>query len=394
MSPPPVTNYWGVHGVGPQETWVCGESLGAGIVSHWSKTEGWSFTSPVASTNLRGIWMCSDISGYCIGSTPMANPSAVWKWNGSSWTVVWSGTQTVYAIHGHVTITGALGNAYVVCNGGHVYKVPPVGMATHYIIPAAYDIYAVHVINDDTVWVCGEDGHVSVSTDGGTTWTTYHTGIIQDLKGIWVSDDQHTIRVVGDNGTLLISIDGGTTWNAETFQGSGQGLTAISMSNNGQMGYICGLLGTILQNNAQPLGYTLENGVFYSNGDLLYGTILESRHGRRNYVDVLVWNVYYGSTTYYGETTYSFTGKNYDLLWELLDSIKPAHIKLFLIPSFPFIMDYYYYYKDFYRDRLQKDHILQDVNEGGCIVVNGRVYGDSLSQVVIGEEELYIPQLE
>jgi len=118
----------------------------------------------------------------------------------------------------------------------------------------------------------------------------------------------------------------------------------------------------------------LGDGTYYSNDEIIRGAILESRHGRRNSADVVVWNIL-----------------DYSLLWRFLNEMKPAHVKLFLMLEYPFIMDYYYYDQDFYAD-VFGDHVLSDVGAEG-IVVNGRLYGDSMSRVVYGEGELNIPQL-
>jgi len=83
---------------------------------------------------------------------------------------------------------------------------------------------------------------------------------------------------------------------------------------------------------------------------------------------------------------------DYNLLWRLLNEIKPAHIKLFIIREVPWASGYYYYDNyDSYSGALSRTTFSDSISYG--IVVNGRPYGEFLSRIVSDEAELHIPQL-
>lgn len=367
--PPAATTYHDVHGVGPQETWVCGVAAGSGIVSHWHWRDGWDTTTVAPAIALFGIWMSTPNDGWVVGAINIC-----YHWDGTLWTavVVPGPIQSLFGVHG--TLDGWI---YVAGSGNKVIKYNPNTMTWTYIpVPGPVrDFRAVHVVDATTAWICGLNGVVNWTTDGGASWSGTILAPGWDLYSIWVSSDGQEVRITGLNGLLFYSSDGGATWGTETYQGSGNDLNGIYMRPNDTTGYICGENGVVLRCNGQSPGYTLSDGTYIANGELIDGTILESRHGRRNSVDVVVWNV-----------------MDYNLLWRFLNEMKPAHIKLFLMFEYPFVMDYYYYDYDFYTGS-HGQQLLEDIGLGRGTVVNGREYGESMSRVVVGEVELYIPQL-
>lgn len=369
-NPPVATIYYGIHGIGPQETWTCGAMAGNGVVDYWHWIDGWTATTVAPGITLRGIWMRTSQDGWVVGDT-----NTVYHWDGTTWTLTAmpAPVQSLFAVHGLQS-----GWVYVVGNSSKVVVYDPntLTWTDCTVAGPVRHFRAVHVIDADTAWVCGLNGVVNWTTDGGATWGATTMAPAVDLNGIWVSADGQDIRITGSGGSLFYSSDGGTTWDTETYQGSGVDLNAIYMRPNDAMGYICGDNGVILRRNGQSPGYILADGTVVANGELIDGIILESRHGRRNSVDAVVWNV-----------------MDYDLLWRFLNDMKPAHVKLFLMFEYPFVMDYYYYDPDFYTNTLDQQHLLIDVNSGEGTVVNGRSYGESMSRIVVSEVESYIPQL-
>jgi photosystem II stability/assembly factor-like uncharacterized protein len=370
--PPVAAIYYSIHGISQFETWACGETAaGNGVVVHWHHTQGWDSPLTVAGFSLRGIWMHTPNSGWVCG---VAN--RLYHWNGNTWTLraVPGPAASLYAVHGVIN-----GYVYVVGANSKVIRYnPSLDTWTDIsVLGFPRDLYSVCAVDANTAFACGilgTAGTIVWTTDAGVNWN----GIVfpgQPLRGIWASSDRQEIRAVGDNGVFLYSSDGGVTWATETYQGTGADLHAIYMRPNNTMGYICGNSGVLLRCNGQSPGFTLPNGEFVANGELINGAILESRHGWRNSVDVIVWNI-----------------MDYNLLWRFLNEMKPAHVKLFLMFEYPFLMDYYYDYYDFYTGA-GGHHFLPDVGVSRGIVVNGRMYGGSMSKICFGEGDLYIPQL-
>jgi len=454
MAPPVALSYEAIHGVGPYETWACGIRVGGGVVAHWHYLYGWDATTAVfAGASLRGICMFAHDDGWVVG-----DGGSTYHWDGVQWTQVLppGPPSTFYSVHGSASnaIYAAGANSRIIKWNGVVWNdVTP---------PPTTDWRGVYTLDVSNAWVCGLNGWIFQTTNGGTTWGG--PGVVSALVNyydIWVSSDGMTIRAVGEhqvtgNGVLSYSTDGGATWDTETTQGSGQGYRGIYIRPNDTMGYICGEAGTFLRCNGQPLGYTLLNGMqlvlsdlamdpgsttltsvtgsftqdmvnstiriagnshfvggiyliveyigtntvvlnktatlagagvngvgfvyngpgdVYANGELIYGAILESRHGRRNAADVVVWNV-----------------QDYNLLQRFIDMMKPAHIKIYLVHEFPWVSGYYYYYGGPYDGSLgQYTFDGASIEQG--VVINGRDYGDSMSRVCVNNQDLFIPQL-
>lgn len=454
MSPPAALSYESIHGVGPYETWVCGIRAGGGVVSHWHYLYGWDTeTATFAGASLRGIHMSAHNDGWVVGDSgdvfywngvlwtsvlPPGPPSALYSIHGSA-------SDAIYAVG-----TGSR----IIRWDGIVWNDVTPAPTTDWLGVYTLDINTAWVCGEDG-WVqrttdagasWGGPGVISALVDYHDIWVS------SDAMTIRVVGEHQ----VSGEGILSYSTDGGTTWITETTQGSGQGYRGIFIRPNETMGYICGEAGTFLRRNGQPLGYTLLNGIqltltdltmdsdsttltsvvggftrdmvnssiciagdshfvgwtykivgfistntvilnktatlagagvngvgfvydgpgdVYANGELIYGAILESRHGRRNSADVVVWNV-----------------QDYELLWQLIDNMKPAHIKIFLVYEFPWVSGYYYDYGGPYEGSLGQYTFDGTAIDAG-IVINGRDYGESMSRVCVNNQDLFIPQL-
>jgi len=369
MSPPAAVIYYDIHGISPSKTWACGDTAAAAIVVQWHHIFGWSTVLSVPGISFRGIWMRSSQEGWVVGTL-----GTVYHWSGGTWTLtaIPGPALSLFAVDGTPD-----GYVYAVGASSKVVRYDPTTLTWSDVsVPGPpQDFRSVSVVDRDTAYACGLTGAVSWTTDGGASWSSTVIPPALDLHGISASSDGQDIRVVGRTGVLYYSQDGGATWGTESYQGSLVDLNGIRMRPNDTMGFICGDNGVLLRRNGQSPGYTLSNGEFLANGELIDGAILESRYGRRNSVDVIVWNV-----------------MDYNLLWRFLTEMKPAHVKLFIMFEHPFIMDYYYYDEDFYTGAHRR-HLLADVGPGRGTVINGRTYGESMSRVVVNEGELFIPQL-
>ncbi len=77
-------------------------------------------------------------------------------------------------------------------------------------------LFDVMVIDAQTAWAVGIEGHVTRTTDGGKTWKKVDTGAPKITLFCIAGDKWNTINIGGD-GIFLTSKDGGKTWKAPKF---------------------------------------------------------------------------------------------------------------------------------------------------------------------------------
>lgn len=68
-------------------------------------------------------------------------------------------------------------------------------------------------INQNTGWVCGNNGVILKTTDGGNNWFQQSSGVTKILNGIDAIDD-NLIWCVGQWNTILKTTNGGNSWSA------------------------------------------------------------------------------------------------------------------------------------------------------------------------------------
>jgi len=64
---------------------------------------------------------------------------------------------------------------------------------------------------DGNCWVAGVDGTILRRTDSGVTWSTLNSGVVVNLSAVEFVDSQ-TGWIVGQDAVVLHTTDGGTTW--------------------------------------------------------------------------------------------------------------------------------------------------------------------------------------
>ncbi|MCP4717512.1 MAG: hypothetical protein GY868_20515 [Deltaproteobacteria bacterium] len=74
----------------------------------------------------------------------------------------------------------------------------------------APSLFCITFTDKNTGWVCGIDGTIGRTTNGGKTWSILDSPTDQTLYTVFVRDAQGWI--VGDKGAYLVSVDGGQTW--------------------------------------------------------------------------------------------------------------------------------------------------------------------------------------
>jgi hypothetical protein len=79
------------------------------------------------------------------------------------------------------------------------------------------DLKSIYFINSSTGYVCGTNGTIKISTDGGDIWTDQVSGTLSTLNSI---DFEETITengyAVGENGSIISTTNGGSTWIKES----------------------------------------------------------------------------------------------------------------------------------------------------------------------------------
>lgn len=110
-----------------------------------------------------------------------------------------------------------------------------------------FTINSIKFITPDLGFLCGEEGRVYKSTNGGMNWNLMNSGISNEkLNSLSFKDSQNGV-VVGDNGKVYISSDGGLNWTLETTSTS-RNLLKVKYFSDG----ICavGEYGTLLLKNS------------------------------------------------------------------------------------------------------------------------------------------------
>jgi photosystem II stability/assembly factor-like uncharacterized protein/plastocyanin len=105
------------------------------------------------------------------------------------------------------------------------------------------DLEAVFFISETEGWVCGNDGYIAHSTNGGQTWTPQTSGAGDKLRDIWFSDAQNG-WAAGRDGILVHTSNGGQTWSPQNSPAQDD-LRGIHMIDS-QSGWICGQDGFIM----------------------------------------------------------------------------------------------------------------------------------------------------
>ncbi len=74
------------------------------------------------------------------------------------------------------------------------------------------DLYSIRFTADGkTGWICGEEGIMLHTADGGETWTRQGSTVKSNLFKLYVVDDK-TAYAAGANATALRTVDGGDHW--------------------------------------------------------------------------------------------------------------------------------------------------------------------------------------
>jgi photosystem II stability/assembly factor-like uncharacterized protein len=122
-------------------------------------------------------------------------------------------------------------------------------------LPQGNLLYSVFFTDSNNGYAAGELGTIIKTTDGGTTWTIYHSGRHSSLNSIFFTDF-NTGYAAGGN-LILKTTDAGSTWNT-ILSGSGYGIHSIFFPTD-SVGYTVGANGEILKTTDAGISWTHQN---------------------------------------------------------------------------------------------------------------------------------------
>lgn len=123
-------------------------------------------------------------------------------------------------------------NAWIVCSDNQIYRTINGGESWIPIlppdIPGNPDLFSISILNNTTLWICGDRGTVYNSTDAGNTWTVYDTTSFRHglMQGIHVITDNivyvagELTKEIGTWGFLARTLNGGITWDSISLPGN------------------------------------------------------------------------------------------------------------------------------------------------------------------------------
>ena len=103
-------------------------------------------------------------------------------------------------------------------------------------------------------WVCGYNGTILHTANGGTNWNTQTTGTINNLSSIYFTN-LYNGWACGNNGTILHTTTSGTIWTSQTSNTTAdlKSITFVDINN----GWACGTDETVV--------YTTNGGITWTN---------------------------------------------------------------------------------------------------------------------------------
>ncbi len=133
-----------------------------------------------------------------------------------------------------------------ICGYGLVLKTTDGGMTWAMLDISGDNFYAM-CIHGEEIWVCGYNGSIFHTLDGGKNWQNFRNGndLTQEsyrLTDILFTDNMHG-WAVGENGLVVYSRDGGQHW-SKYDQFTTSTLYSIAQNANGNL-FVCGENGSV-----------------------------------------------------------------------------------------------------------------------------------------------------
>jgi photosystem II stability/assembly factor-like uncharacterized protein len=117
------------------------------------------------------------------------------------------------------------------------------GGASWTLMPTTEDMSAVHFLDSNEGWTCGNNGFIMHTINSGLNWTRQVTTFADKLRDIRMADGLNG-WAAGRDGTILHTSDGGSQWNFQT-NPAVDDLRGIEVMSNSEA-WVCGSDGVIL----------------------------------------------------------------------------------------------------------------------------------------------------
>jgi photosystem II stability/assembly factor-like uncharacterized protein len=137
--------------------------------------------------------------GYVCGTNGIIR-----KYNGTIWQSAPSGTAE------HLNDIVTLGTGFLAVGNNGTVRLFANNTLDTINAGTNLNLNALNMLNADTGFICGDNGLVLKTIDGGIQWNAILSGSDANLKSIAVSGD--TLWAVGTKGRVIISTDAGNSW--------------------------------------------------------------------------------------------------------------------------------------------------------------------------------------
>ena len=154
------------------------------------------------------------------------------------------------AIHGGTIVLGNSTTYFLlgldnVVDTSYVFKSTNAGVNWTQAAKFPLDYFSMAFVNSSTGIICGDNGIMKRTTNGGTNWSTINTGTTNDLQGLKFATSTK-VYCAGSGGTILKSTDAGVTW-VQQVSGTSSALRGLDVYATDDIGFAAGANGTIVR---------------------------------------------------------------------------------------------------------------------------------------------------
>ncbi len=221
---------------------------------------GANWTQQIASVVFNDVFFTDLNTGFAVTSASVRKTTN----GGTNYsTITFSSNST---IHGSVISQGNSSTYFLlglenVNDTSYIFKSTDVGATWSQTFRTPLDFFDIAFVNASTGIMCGQDGNLKRTTNGGTNWTNINTGTTEDLQALkYISTTK--VFAAGSGGTILKSTDGGLTWVHQT-SGTTSALRGLDLFTSDDFGIAGGANGTMVRTingGSGTVGIIQENG--------------------------------------------------------------------------------------------------------------------------------------
>lgn len=220
-------------------------ATGAGATGH---IQALSFCDDVSCPGACGAGGPGCQTGYAVTAGITINGEQIRKTEdgGATWEAI---TSPFTSLYDDIVDVACKGEVVIIVNGttaGQIGRSQDGGDTWSVVsLPDAIIARSVFMLDQNNVWVAGDDGYVWYSADGGLTWETQANGgaTTEDLLDIFMFDIENG-WAVGEAGSVIATTDG-DTWAAQS-SGTANQLNTVHFITQ-FIGYAGGNSGTLLK---------------------------------------------------------------------------------------------------------------------------------------------------